>query len=133
MQATISIHRFKVYSHHGVMQQERTVGGWFYVSLDVVTDVLPSAYLNDSLDGTVNYARLAEVIAQEMEIPSNLLEHVAHRLAHLFPQTLCLLPTNHGVDRRNRKGKSSAWHTVRKRWCKISPKKIIFQPHITDI
>ena len=92
MQATISIHRFKVYSHHGVMQQEHTVGGWFYVSLDVVTDVLPSAYLNDSLDGTVNYARLAEVIAQEMEIPSNLLEHVAHRLAHklfaCFPQIM---------------------------------------------
>ena len=111
------------------MQQERTVGGWFYVSLDVVTDVLPSAYLNDSLDGTVNYARLAEVIAQEMEIPSNLLEHVAHRLAHklfaCFPQIMELTVE---IEKE-----SSAWHTVRKRWRKISPKKIIFQPHITDI
>ena len=71
----------KVYARHGVLPQERNVGANFYVSVIADTMVEASAYNDDKLEGTVNYALLAEAIKQEMQIPSQLLEHVAKRIA----------------------------------------------------
>ena len=78
---TIFIDNLKLYAHHGVLPQERSVGAEFLVSLRADCDVAPSAYDQDLLDGTVSYADLCQDIQAEMDIPSNLLEHVATRIA----------------------------------------------------
>ena len=79
----------RFYAYHGVMEQERRVGGQYLVTLCVKSD-LSRAVVSDSVADTVNYAVLYEVVAREMAQPSQLLEHVAGRVAQRvlddFPQ-----------------------------------------------
>jgi dihydroneopterin aldolase len=80
-----------VYFHafHGVMPQEREVGGDFAVSLRVAVD-MESAVRDDIIELTLDYSTLYEVVKREMEQPSMLLEHVAGRIGQAvfssFPQ-----------------------------------------------
>lgn len=78
---------------HGVMPQERRVGAWFTVSLRVGVD-LSDAVEGDCVEQTLNYAELYEVVKQQMAVPSQLLEHVAGRIAEAvfrrFPQAVTL-------------------------------------------
>ena len=69
----------RFYAYHGVMEQERLVGGEYSVSLAVEAD-LTEAVRTDDVDDTVNYAALYEVVKSEMTVPSKLLEHVAGRI-----------------------------------------------------
>lgn len=66
----------RFHAFHGVMEQERKVGNEFSVSLSV--DVPYSVGMEeDILEGTVSYADLYGIIADEMKTPRNLLEAVA--------------------------------------------------------
>jgi len=81
----IKLNNIRIHARHGVMPDERTIGAWFGVSLTVETDFL-RALNDDELSGTVSYADLAEIIKEEMLIPSQLLEHVAGRIARRLMQ-----------------------------------------------
>lgn len=81
---SICLNRLRLFAHHGVLPQERTVGAYFYISLTLDTD-FSAAALSDTLDGTVSYADVFTAVREEMNTPSSLLEHVAHRiLVRLF-------------------------------------------------
>ena len=71
------------------MPQERKVGADFLVNLRVGYP-LEQAMQSDEVGDTLNYAALYEVVKAEMMQPSNLLEHVAGRIADAivkhFPQ-----------------------------------------------
>ena len=69
----------RFYAYHGVMEQERWVGGYYLVSLTVEADLTKAACTDDVAD-TINYAELFELVKSEMAIPSKLLEHVAGRI-----------------------------------------------------
>jgi dihydroneopterin aldolase len=88
-QSSIQLQEMRFYAYHGVMEQERSVGGEYLVSLDVDAD-LSQPVMSDAVADTVNYAALYDVVAREMEQPSQLLEHVAGRIAQRvlddFPQ-----------------------------------------------
>ena len=75
----IFLDSIRLYAFHGVEEQERRVGGWFTVSLRVLYDV-SRAMETDSVEDTVSYAALLEVVRREMAQPSQLLEHVAGRI-----------------------------------------------------
>ena len=79
--AEISVNRIKVYARHGVSPQERTVGADFYVTVSALVDVEASAWQDDQLEGTADYSRFVSIVRREMAVPSNLLEHVASRIA----------------------------------------------------
>ncbi len=64
---------------HGVLPQERRVGGDYTLTLRVGFDVSRAVQSDDVAD-TLNYATLYEMARQEMAIPSRLLEHVAGRI-----------------------------------------------------
>ncbi len=76
----IIIDRQRVFARHGVLPQEREVGAYFYVSATVETGDNPSM-MSDRLSDTVSYADMAQCINEEMACPSQLLEHVAWRIA----------------------------------------------------
>lgn len=78
--SSIVLPNMQFYAHHGVMQQERLVGAQFNVSIEA-TICFEKAVYSDQLDGTVSYADIYQVVREEMGIPSNLLEHVAGRIA----------------------------------------------------
>lgn len=77
----ILLHDLRFYAHHGVLPQERTVGGHFTLNLTLRLSDATSALFDDQLEGTVSYAEVYEVAAREMRKPSALLEHVAARIA----------------------------------------------------
>jgi dihydroneopterin aldolase len=74
---------------HGVMPQERQVGGDFLVMLRVGYP-LATAMASDDVNDTLDYAALYRLVEREMLLPSKLLEHVAGRIAEAiekaFPQ-----------------------------------------------
>ena len=79
--AEISVNRIKVYAYHGCHPQERIVGANFYVTISALTEVEASAWRDDQLEGTADYSRFVSITRREMAISSNLLEHVAARIA----------------------------------------------------
>lgn len=80
MTFTIELEKMRFYARHGVFPQERTVGNWFEVSVSLTYEADADMAPDDNLAGTINYARVAEIVAHEMAIPSQLLETVALRI-----------------------------------------------------
>ena len=85
----ITLSGLRFHAYHGVMAQERQTGGDFLVDLQVMCD-LEKAVHSDDLSDTLNYGTLYDLVHQEMMQPSQLLEHVAGRIAQRvfdsFPQ-----------------------------------------------
>ncbi len=79
MKTAIHIDCVRCYAYHGVLPQERKVGNYFTVEITIYTD-FSRAFTSDSLDDTVNYAEVCQIIQEEMAIPANLLEHVAGKI-----------------------------------------------------
>ncbi len=76
----ICLHEMSFHAFHGVMPQERRVGGDFLVSLKVGYPI-SKAMGSDDVADTLNYAELYELVRREMSQPSSLLEHVVGRIA----------------------------------------------------
>ena len=57
------------------------MGGWFTVDVTIKADATV-AVESDDLNGTINYASVAAIVKEQMQIRSALLEHVAGRIAH---------------------------------------------------
>ena len=77
--SNIYLDDMRFYAYHGVMEQERLVGGEYSVSLAVEAD-LTAAVNSDDVADTINYADLYALVEREMTVPSRLLEHVAGRI-----------------------------------------------------
>lgn len=77
----IFINGVRFHAYHGVMPQERVVGADFTVDVKVGYD-MTQAIDSDNITHAINYAQVADIIAREMAIPSQLLEHVAGRTAN---------------------------------------------------
>lgn len=76
----IHLKGLKLYAYHGVLPQENRVGAEYTIDLRLKTDFTRAAE-TDRLEGTVNYAGVFNAVKKEMGIPSQLLEHVAWRIA----------------------------------------------------
>lgn len=76
----ISLSGLRFYAYHGAEPQEAVVGGWFTVDVTIKTDAT-MAVRKDDLLGTINYATVAAIVKEQMQIRSALLEHVAGRIA----------------------------------------------------
>ena len=76
----IEVKEARFYAYHGVLPQERRVGGSYTVTLRVGYDWSRAAE-TDEVGDTLDYAALYEVVKREMMVPSKLLEHVAGRIA----------------------------------------------------
>ncbi len=76
----IHLKGLKLYAYHGVLPQENQVGAEYTIDLRLKTDFAQAAE-TDRLEGTVNYAEVFSAVKKEMSIPSQLLEHVACRIA----------------------------------------------------
>lgn len=78
---TVEIKGLLLHAHHGVMEQERTVGNRFRVDVRLRCPAAIAAAGSDDIVLTVNYAEVIDLVRREMNIPSALLEHVALRIA----------------------------------------------------
>ncbi len=76
---TIELRDVHLYARHGVLKQEKEIGAWFTINITLVIND-SRCCTSDDIAGTVSYAEIYEIICNEMEEPSNLLEHVCNRI-----------------------------------------------------
>ncbi len=76
----ISLDEIRFSACHGVFPQEALTGNTYIVNLRIRVD-LSHAIETDALPTTLNYAEIYEALHSEMKIPSQLIEHVAGRMA----------------------------------------------------
>ena len=90
IQTSIQLHNLEFYAYHGLLPQERVVGGHYRVDVELSLTPPLRALTEDVIDDTLNYAEVYALIRQQMEQPVNLLEHLVHRITHglyaQFPQ-----------------------------------------------
>ena len=86
---TIELEGMEFRANHGCLEREKVVGNDFVVDFRGDVD-MAAAIGSDDLGDAVNYALIYDIVAREMTQPSNLLEHVAGRIAKAladeFPQ-----------------------------------------------
>ena len=85
----LELEGMEFHSFHGVLEREKIAGNLFVVDFRGVLDMRAAAE-SDKLEDALNYAEIYDVIAAEMAVPSELLEHAAGRIvkvvAERFPQ-----------------------------------------------
>ena len=86
IKSNIFINGLRLYAFHGVLSQERQVGGEFIVDLRAHYNIY-KATETDRVEDTISYADLCDIVKREMAQPSALLEHVAGRIAKTVIQT----------------------------------------------
>ena len=81
----IGLNDIHLYAHHGVMPQERVIGAWFTIDLELTMD--KSLEIDsDDLEKTISYADVYETVCNEMNKPSKLIEHVCSRISESLYQ-----------------------------------------------
>jgi dihydroneopterin aldolase len=76
---SIKLKNIRTYSYHGCLIEEGKIGSDYSIDLEVKTDLRKSC-ISDDLQDTVDYVLLNQIVVEEMEIRSHLLEHVAQRI-----------------------------------------------------
>ena len=92
----ITLTGMRLFAFHGCLDWERQHGNDFQVDLECSLD-LGKAAASDALEDSIDYSELYRIVAEEMDKPSNLLEHVAGRIGAAikakFPQIACCAVT----------------------------------------
>ena len=85
----VLLENMEFYARHGCFDLERKVGMRFLVDLQVETPENGAAAADD-IEGVVDYLALYRVVKEQMELPSKVIENVAHRIVEAvydaFPQ-----------------------------------------------
>jgi len=84
---TIRLQDICMRAYHGLLPEERQHGNTFRVNVALTMPDMP-AMQTDLIDGTIDYRQVYDIVRREMEIPSDLLEHVAWRIKQALLQQL---------------------------------------------
>ena len=79
MKARLELEGMEFHARHGCLESERLTGNLFTVDVRASIPV-DAAAASDDLADAVDYGRIYAAVAREMDIPSNLLEHLAGRI-----------------------------------------------------
>ena len=79
MIGTVELIGMEFLSRHGCLEIERSVENLFVVDFRGEYD-MGAAVHSDSLSDAVDYADIYDIVAAEMAVPSNLLEHLSGRI-----------------------------------------------------
>jgi len=75
----IKLNNIRVHAWHGCLKEESIIGSDYRVDLEVTCN-LSKPSETDELNDTVDYVHLNNIVKEEMNIKSKLLEHVAKRI-----------------------------------------------------
>lgn len=75
----IDVNGIALYAYHGCMEEESRIGSDYEVNLSVWADLSISAK-TDSLQDTVDYVSLNNIVKEEMGVRAKLLETVVQRI-----------------------------------------------------
>ena len=77
----IRLEKLRFRAFHGVMEQERRVGGDYELTLRIGYP-WQAAMESDDVGDTLDYSAVYAAVVREMVLPSRLLEHVSGRIAN---------------------------------------------------
>jgi dihydroneopterin aldolase len=80
MIGTIKVKGIRQYCYHGCLPEEEKIGGWYETDVEVETD-MDRAVKTDDLSETADYVQINEIVRNEMNVRSKLVEHAAGRIA----------------------------------------------------
>ena len=86
MTPSIEVTGIRSFAYHGCMAEEALTGTYFLTDISLTTDFTTAA-TNDSIDDTVNYARLHQIVEEEMAVRSAVIENVALRIYNAIKKT----------------------------------------------
>jgi dihydroneopterin aldolase len=75
---TIQLHNLIFFAHHGIHEEERLTANTFEVNLDVMYDEKQNTF--ESIDDTINYVSLYNIVKQEMQIITPLMEKICKEI-----------------------------------------------------
>ena len=85
----IRLRDIQCYAYHGVLEEEKQKGNTFLVNVCITVDD-PQGMPSDDIQDTLDYRSVCAIVNKEMQVPSDLLEHVAWRIKNAlqlaFPQ-----------------------------------------------
>jgi 7,8-dihydroneopterin aldolase/epimerase/oxygenase len=76
----ILLEDMEFFAYHGCFEEEQIIGNRFIVNLEFETDT-SLAETSDHLHDTVNYQKVYNLVKEQMDQKSYLLEHIARRIA----------------------------------------------------
>lgn len=79
MNSIIELIDMEFFARHGCFTEEKIIGGKFIVNLKVEGDFSKAA-TTDNLADALNYKELYDIVKEQMNLCSNLLENVAQRI-----------------------------------------------------
>jgi len=74
----ILLEGMEFYAFHGVMDEERKIGGRYVVNLSV--SVPDESGADDNINSTINYQLLYDIVKNVLHENSNLIEYLAHQI-----------------------------------------------------
>ena len=97
----VKVENIRVYAYHGCLQEETQIGSDYRVDVSVNAD-LSKASVSDALSDTVDYVHINQIVKEEMNIPSKLLEHVGQRiLSRIFSELKTVTNASVSVSKIN--------------------------------
>jgi len=75
----IRLKNIKIYSNHGCLEEEKSIGSDYLFQLEVTSN-LDSSSKSDNLKDTIDYVSLHNIISEEALRRSKLLENIAKRI-----------------------------------------------------
>lgn len=89
MTTSIEITGLRLYGYHGVLPQEKRIGNEYLIDITIFFP-FENAFQSDSVNDTINYAEIVDIIKLINNQPSQLIENLAWRikesLTKKFPQ-----------------------------------------------
>ncbi len=97
----IKVENIRVYAYHGCLEEETQIGSDYRVDVSVNAD-LSKASVYDALSDTVDYVHINQIVKEEMNIPSKLLEHAVQRiLTRIFSELKTVTNASVSVSKIN--------------------------------
>jgi 7,8-dihydroneopterin aldolase/epimerase/oxygenase len=88
----VALEGMEFYARHGYYPEERKIGNKYTVDLYMTLD-MTHAVEHDKLEGTVNYERVYELVADVMNTDAHLLEHLAGKLVNRILEKFPIVQT----------------------------------------
>ena len=79
----VEVSGIECYSYHGCMNEESVLGGKYIVDVSIETDFTRAAETDELID-TIDYVKIKDIVIEEMNIRSKLIEHVGQRITNRF-------------------------------------------------
>jgi len=91
---SIQLEGLDFFAYHGFLDEEQRIGNHYRVDIVVETDFGLAAQF-DTLENTIDYSKLYAIIANIMQQPARLLEHIAYKI---ITQTKTVFPQSKTVE-----------------------------------